>query len=111
MRNKSVAQVVTTGCLFLALGSPAEAHQARSHAAIAQFKKMHPCPANGRKTGPCPGWVIDHIVALACLGPDRPENMQWQTVEDAKAKDRVERVGCPRAQGGHAQSQDAVPQR
>ena len=104
-------QALILAALFLALGSPAEARQVRSHAAIAQFKKAHPCPANGRPSGPCPGWVIDHVNPLACGGPDRPENMQWQSVEDAKAKDRVERVGCPRAQGGHAQSQDAVPQR
>lgn len=80
--------------LFLALGSPVEGRQPRSHSAIAQFKKVHPCPANGRQTGPCPGWVIDHVIALACGGPDRPENMQWQTVADAKAKDKVERIGC-----------------
>jgi 2',3'-cyclic-nucleotide 2'-phosphodiesterase (5'-nucleotidase family) len=33
---------------------------------------------------------VDHIVALKHGGADEPENMQWQTVEEAKAKDRVE---------------------
>jgi hypothetical protein len=41
-----------------------------------------------------PGYVIDHIKPLACGGADEPSNMQWQTIEAAKAKDRVERVGC-----------------
>lgn len=41
-----------------------------------------------------PGYVVDHIVPLACGGADAPSNMQWQTVVDAKAKDRVERVEC-----------------
>jgi len=41
-----------------------------------------------------PGYVIDHIRPLACGGADDPSNMQWQTVEAAKAKDRVERIGC-----------------
>ena len=41
-----------------------------------------------------PGYVIDHIRPLACGGADDPSNMQWQTVEAAKAKDHVERVGC-----------------
>jgi hypothetical protein len=41
-----------------------------------------------------PGYVIDHIKPLACGGADEPSNMQWQTSEAAKAKDRVERAGC-----------------
>lgn len=41
-----------------------------------------------------PGHVVDHIVPLACGGSDSPSNMQWQTVEDGKAKDKVERQGC-----------------
>jgi hypothetical protein len=41
-----------------------------------------------------PGYVIDHIVPLACGGADAPSNMQWQSVAAAKAKDRTERVGC-----------------
>ena len=42
------------------------------------------------------GYVIDHIVPLACGGADVPSNMQWQTVAAAKAKDKVERSGCHR---------------
>src|SRR5262249_30178117 len=41
-----------------------------------------------------PGYLIDHIKPLACGGADDPSNMQWQTIEAAKAKDRVERVSC-----------------
>ncbi len=41
-----------------------------------------------------PGYVVDHIVPLACGGADSPSNMQWQTKAEAKAKDRVERKGC-----------------
>lgn len=41
-----------------------------------------------------PGYVIDHIRPLACGGPDVPTNMQWQTVADARAKDRTERHAC-----------------
>jgi hypothetical protein len=40
---------------------------------------------NGR-----PGYVVDHVVALKRGGADSPGNMQWQTIEDAKAKDRIE---------------------
>jgi hypothetical protein len=52
-----------------------------------------------RRTGHPHGWpghVVDHIVPLACGGADAPSNMQWQTTEEAKAKDRVERRGCGR---------------
>jgi hypothetical protein len=81
---------------FLALTSlsPAEAKQHRSYHAIKQFKLEHPCPANGRYKGRCPGYVIDHVKPLACGGLDSPKNMQWQSVEDAKQKDKWERKVC-----------------
>jgi 5-methylcytosine-specific restriction endonuclease McrA len=44
---------------------------------------------HGRK-----GYVVDHIVPLACGGADAPSNMQWQTTAEAKAKDKTERIGC-----------------
>jgi len=50
----------------------------------------HPCPATGSPKGPCPGYTIDHRIALCVGGPDTPANMQWQTMEDAVAKDRWE---------------------
>jgi hypothetical protein len=33
---------------------------------------------------------VDHIIPLKRGGPDVPSNMQWQTIADSKAKDRVE---------------------
>lgn len=60
----------------------------RSEAARHAFARKTGYP-NGR-----PGYVIDHIVPLACGGKDAPENMQWQTIAAGKAKDRTERVGC-----------------
>lgn len=47
-------------------------------------------PVIGKTASACPGSVVDHIKALKRGGADDPSNMQWQTVEDAKAKDRVE---------------------
>lgn len=66
----------------------------RSHAAKADFKRQQPCPATGKSSGACPGYVVDHVKPLACGGADAPSKMQWQTRADAKAKDRVERRGC-----------------
>ncbi len=62
----------------------------RDRSARAAFVRANPCPANGRTRGPCPGYVVDHVIALSCGGPDKPENLQWQTVAEAKAKDRWE---------------------
>src|SRR5579864_1674331 len=50
----------------------------RSEAAKDAFKHQHPCPANGRSSGSCPGYVIDHVRPLECGGADAPSNMQWQ---------------------------------
>lgn len=72
----------------------ADARIKRSQSAKVEFKLEHPCPVSGASKGPCPGWVIDHIDPLACGGADQPSNMQWQTKEDAKAKDKWERIGC-----------------
>jgi hypothetical protein len=38
----------------------------------------------------------DHIVPLACGGPDTVSNLQWQTIRDARAKDTWERKACVR---------------
>lgn len=65
----------------------AEARE-RSLAAKNDFKYTHPCPSNGNNHGPCSGYVIDHITALACGGADAPSNMQWQSVAEGKAKDK-----------------------
>lgn len=65
-------------------------HIKRSKAARDAFMRSHPCPANGHTRGACPGYVVDHIIALKRGGPDAPSNMQWQTVQAAKAKDKWE---------------------
>ena len=51
---------------------------------------MNPCPSTGKSYGACPGWIKDHIVALCKGGADAVWNLQWQTVAEAKAKDKWE---------------------
>ena len=61
---------------------------ARSEAARHAFARQTGYPS-GR-----PGYVIDHIKPLACGGADAPANMQWETIAQGKAKDKIERIGC-----------------
>ena len=65
-------------------------HIKRSLEAKHEFKNAHPCPSTGKSTGACPGYVIDHVKALKHGGADDPSNMQWQTLEESKAKDKTE---------------------
>ncbi len=74
----------------------ASAGEPRSYAAKREFQQAHPCPSTGRTSGACPGYVKDHIKPLACRGPDTAANLQWQTVQVAKAKDKWERKSCAR---------------
>ena len=68
----------------------AHGHIKRSTASKDAFKHEHPCPSTGRSSGSCPGYVIDHVVPFKRYGEDASSNMQWQTVEAAKAKDKIE---------------------
>lgn len=76
---------------FLVGSWPAEARNASARRA---FVRDNPCPVTGQSRGKCPGWVVDHVVPLCAGGPDKPANMQWQTVEEAKIKDRAEMQLC-----------------
>ena len=60
-------------------------HIARSSTARERFMRQTGYP-HGR-----PGYVIDHIKPLSEGGSDDPSNMQWQTKEAAKEKDKWER--------------------
>ena len=56
----------------------------RSAAVVRQFKQQTGYPAGK------PGYVIDHIIPLKRGGCDSVDNMQWQTKEEAKEKDKWE---------------------
>ncbi len=88
--RRTLLFAVLACCLALA-PSLASAKTYRSQSVKLEFQRQHPCPSTGHTTGACPGYVKDHSVALACGGPDSVANLQWQTIEAAKAKDRWER--------------------
>ncbi len=37
----------------------------RSQAEVRAFRAENPCPATGRRSGPCRGWAVDHVRPLA----------------------------------------------
>lgn len=67
---------------------------ARDRVVRADFQRLNPCPANGERRGPCPGWVVDHIIPLCAGGQDSVGNMQWQTTAASYIKDAEERATC-----------------
>lgn len=95
MRNPILGLLMM--CFVLWLAAFAATHH-RSRSVRREFQRLHPCPSTGLKYGSCPGYVVDHVVAIACGGADAVENMQWQAVADAKAKDKVERKDCGKKQ-------------
>lgn len=52
------------------------------------------CPATGLHRGACPGWQVDHIVALCAGGPDKRANMQWINLDDHRFKTYVDVREC-----------------
>lgn len=89
------SQVMRALCLFAALlllPQIAEARVHRSHAARCHFLAQMGYPDCHTPKG----YIVDHVIPLCAGGPDKPENMQLQTVSDAKAKDRKERKRCRR---------------
>lgn len=69
-------------------------HIKRSKKAVSVFRATVRCPVTGEVGKRCPGYVVDHVVPLACCGADSVENMHWQTKAAAKVKDRWERKRC-----------------
>ena len=66
----------------------------RSPTLRAEFMRQNPCPATGATRGACPGYQVDHREALICGGRDELQNLQWLSVDEHKAKTRVEVKLC-----------------
>lgn len=85
--------------LFVAsalLGEWVDARVLRSPAEVSAFRRLNPCPPTGLARGACPGYHVDHIIALCAGGLDAVVNMQWLTVEDHRFKTLVDVRECRR---------------
>ena len=81
-------------CLMLALVHATVVAAAAPPRAEILFRLANPCPATGQTSGACKGYVIDRILPIVCGGAEDPSNMQWQTLAQAREKDRWEKIGC-----------------
>jgi hypothetical protein len=90
--SRSQSHASSSGSSHKAQGVARDSHGkiARSEKAKDDFKKSHRCPSTGKTSGSCPGYVIDHVKPLKRGGADSSSNMQWQTTQAAKAKDKTE---------------------
>lgn len=91
MEVSGAAWSVVTG-LLMSAGVAVAAD--RSPTLRAEFMRQNPCPATGSTRGACPGYQVDHREALICGGRDELQNLQWLTVDEHKAKTRVEVKLC-----------------
>ena len=80
----------TTATAYRVTASEHQGKHARSREVTTEFERENPCPATGKRSGACPGYIKDHIHALCIGGADEVSNLQWQTKADAAAKDRWE---------------------
>src|ERR1700746_3669458 len=84
--------VAVAVCVVLAVS--ASAKEPRSASVKHEFQLTHPCPATGPRSGACPGYVKDHVVPLACGGPDATSNNAVANYADPEAKNRWEMKDC-----------------
>ena len=89
-REKDPVAVVGLTAFFILIAilvtAPIDANATtcRSPAVKRQFDRQQGYP-HGRI-----GYIVDHVCALAQGGIDSPINMQYQTLSDSEAKDRIE---------------------
>jgi hypothetical protein len=80
--------------LFLSIFAH-EGPWARDPKQVTAFRKLNACPASKLFTGPCKGWVVNHVLPL-CLFPnfDIPANMKWEGKAESYRRDVIEREMC-----------------
>ena len=98
-KDSSASMLDETRCCTIPIRD-ADGSIHRSTTVLVYFKKFHPCPATGNSLGACPGYVMDHVIPLACGGADAVYNLQWLPTDMWKMKSLWER----KVYGGHNMS-------
>lgn len=92
----AMAAVALLGALVLVLAAPAQANAqaSRSRDAVAEFKRLNPCPATGQSHGKCPGYVVELVVPRCADGRHVASNMTWHLAAQVEDKRRWEQQYC-----------------
>src|SRR3954464_1184481 len=81
----SLALLLPFALLAALTSASATAARASDPAHRAGFAQKPACPADGKTSGVCAGYVITHVVPLCSGGKDVPSNMRWQPVAETQA--------------------------
>ncbi len=93
-----VASLLCLG--LLAFHTGADARIPRDRAEVRAFRMENACPSTGLFRGACPGFEVDHVLALCAGGADKRANMQWLSKEDHRFKTLVDVRECRRYRQG-----------
>lgn len=93
-----VAALICMG--LFAFHSGADARIPRDRAEVRAFRAENACPSTGLIRGACPGFEVDHVMALCAGGADKRENMQWLSKENHRFKTVVDVRECRRYRQG-----------
>ena len=74
--------------------APISANEHRSREVTREFQRERPCHSTGRTRGPCPGDWKDHVVPIACGGPDTVSNPQRVVARGSRPKIDTTKIGA-----------------
>lgn len=91
--------------IVLMISAPlgADAYTCRSSRVKHKFDVMHGYP-HGR-----PGYIVDHVCSLYNGGIDDVRNMAYQTIDESRAKDKIENT--PEGKRRFCNSKNSTPTR
>ena len=94
MRLGKSLQTATLFIAACALSTAWAGEYPRSKKVLRAFVNQKACPSTGQHRLPCPGYHIDHVIALCAGGADALENLQWLTREAHKEKTKGDLRVC-----------------
>ena len=97
MLGKTIGKSLRPATLFIAacaLSTAWAGEYPRSKMVLRAFVNQQACPATGQHRLPCPGYHIDHIVALCAGGADSVDNLQWLARDVHKEKTKGDLKVC-----------------